>query len=97
MLICTWTINYAFDSEMHKAPFVCNFSKVHVEKLNHPSHLNDAHYSVVVFFSRQLVISLPVFGAGEEKEDRKESPWGGALLVHMCKLYDFPERSLDLW
>ena len=84
MLICTWTINYAFDSEMHKAAFVCNLSKVHMEKLNHPSHLNDAHYSVVVFFSRQLVISLPVFGArvggGKERKTGKSLHGGGSTL-----------------
>lgn len=73
VLICTWTINYAFDSEMHKAAFVCYFSKLHVEKLNHPSHLSDAHYLVVVFFRRQLVISLPVFGArGRGRKGRQE-------------------------
>lgn len=97
-MLCTWTIKYTPDSEMHRAPFVP--LKVRMEKLNHPSHLNDAHYLVVVFFSRQLVISLPVFRAwvGEEKEDRKESPgWGEKLLLHVCKLYGFPEISLNLW
>lgn len=83
---------------MHKAPFVCHFSKVHVEKLNHPSHLNDAHYSVVVLLSRQLVISLPVFVVrGEKRKMGRSFHGGGALLVHMYKLNNFPERSLDLW
>lgn len=99
VLICTWTINYAFDSEMHKAAFVCYFSKLHVEKLNHPSHLSDAHYLVVVFFRRQLVISLPVFGArggGEKRKTGRSLRGGAALFVHTCKLYNFPEISLDL-
>lgn len=97
-MLCSWTIKYTLDSEMHKAPFVP--LKVHVEKLNHPSHLNDAHYLVVVFFIRQLVISSCIqgLGGGGKKEDRKESPgWGEKLLLHVCKLYGFPEISLNLW
>lgn len=77
VLICTWTVNDTFDSDMHKEPFMRNFSKVHVEKLNHPSHLNDAHYLVVVFFSRQLVISLPVFGGKGKKRKMGRSLHGG--------------------
>lgn len=69
---------------MHKAPFVP--LKVHMEKLNHPSHLNDAHYLVVVFFSRQLVISLPVFRAwvGEEKRKTERSLLGGGEPIASC-------------
>lgn len=91
------------DSEMHKAPFVCIFSKVHVEKLNHPSHLNDAHYSVVVFLQQAAGdLSSCIHGAaggGAVRKGRGEgvSGVGGALFIHICKLNDFPERSLDLW
>lgn len=83
---------------MHKAPFVWNFSKVHMEKLNHPCHLNDVndvHYSVVVFFSSQLMIYLPVFGEGRKGRWKRVSGRGrGESSWFICA--NFPIFLRDL-